>query len=99
MQLTEVDATNETKLHLDDNNAIHTVIICLNSVNIHKYWLKIVGDNLNYHLHYNWIPSDMYVTLNINNCKKNLSSGRFSQKPKTCTLNRLMFYIKLPLPP
>ena len=82
MQLTEVDATNVTKLHLDDNNAIHTVIICLNSVNIHKYWLKIVGDNLNYHLYYIWIPSDMYVTLNINNCNKTCQVAGFLKSRK-----------------
>ena len=82
MQLTEVDAENVTKLNLDDNNAIHTVIICLNSVNIHKYWLNIVGDNLNYHLYYIWIPSDMYVTLNINNCKKSCQATGFPKSRK-----------------
>ena len=82
MQLTEVDAKNVTKLHLDDNNAIHTVIICLNSVNIHKYWLKIVGDNLNYHLYYIWIPSDMYVTLHINKCKKTCQVAGFPKSRK-----------------
>ena len=47
----------------------HTVIICLNSVNIHEYWLNIVGNNLLYHLYYIWILFDMYVTQNITNLK------------------------------
>ena len=29
MQLSEIDAENVPKIYLDDNNAIHTVIICL----------------------------------------------------------------------
>ena len=100
MQLTKIDAENVTKMHLEDNNAIpYTYNLLINSLHIHKYWLNIVRNNINNHLYYIWIPFDMYVTQIINNCKKISSSGRFSQKPKTCTINRLIFCIKLPLPP
>ena len=98
MQLTEIDAKNVTKMHLDDDNAIPYSYNLLKFSNIHKYWLNIVSDNLNYHHYYIWIPFDMYVTQNINNCKKS-SSGKFSQKMKICKIIRLIFYIKLPLQP
>ena len=65
MQLIEIDAENVTKCILITIMVFHTVIICLISVNIHEYWLNIVGDNLIYHLYYIWIPFDKYVTQNI----------------------------------
>ena len=97
MQLIEVDAEKVKKcIFVMTIMLFHTVIICLNSINIHEYLLNIVGDNLIYHLYYILIKFNMYLTQNINNCKK---SQKFSQKPKTCTINRLIFHRKLPLPP
>ena len=39
--------------------------------------LNNVGDNLIYHLYYIWIPFDMYVTQNINNCEKSHQAAGF----------------------
>ena len=44
MQLTEIDAKNVTKMHLDDDNAIPYSYNLLKFSNIHKYWLNIVSD-------------------------------------------------------
>ena len=66
-------------MHLMTIMLFHTVIICLN---IHKYWFNIVGDNLNYHLYHIWIPFHMYVTQNINNCKKSHQAAGFPKSQK-----------------
>ena len=78
MQLIEVDAENVKKcIFVMTIMRFHTVIICLNSINIHEYLLNNVADNLIYHLYYIWIPLDMYVTQNINNCKKSYQVESF----------------------
>ena len=77
MQLIENDAENVTKCILMTILLFHTVIICLNLVNIHEYWLNIVYDNSIYHLYYTLIPFDMYVTQNINNCKNSIKRQVF----------------------
>ena len=72
MQLVEIDAENVTKnaSFVMTIMLFHRVIICLNKINIYKYSFTIVGDYLIYLLYYIWIPFDIYVTQNINNCKK-----------------------------
>ena len=65
MQLIEIGAENVTKCMLMTIMVFHTVTICLISVNIHEYWLNIVGDNLIYYLYYTWISFYMYITQNI----------------------------------
>ena len=78
MQLIKVDAENvKNASFMMTIILFHTVIICLNSINIHEYLLNIVGDNLIYHLYYIWISFDWYVIQNINNCKKSNQAERF----------------------
>ena len=37
---------------------------------------------MNYHLYYIWIPFDMYVTQNMNDCKKSCQVAGFPKSRK-----------------